>query len=169
MRISPTLTVLMGAALVLGACGKKTEAPSAADQQTASAPEAAAPAGPTPEQVKTILASLPAPFNAGDIANGKAKFAQCAACHTITKGGPNMTGPNLYGVFGRKVGTAADFSYSDAVKAQGFTWDAEHINTWISGPMIMIPGTKMSFMGLKDPKDRADVIAYLKVSTTPAP
>jgi cytochrome c len=77
-----------------------------------------------------------------------------------------MTGPNLYGVFGRKAGAAANFSYSDGLKAAGWTWDAAHIDTWITNPKAMVDGTRMSFVGVKDPKDRADVIAYLKVATS---
>jgi cytochrome c len=162
MRISSAVLALFATAALLGACSKVSNAP-----DSATAPPVADDNGPTPAQVKTILASLPAPYNTADIENGKHKFAQCAACHTITQGGPNMTGPNLYGVFGRKAGTALGFDYTDGVKAAGFTWDADHINTWITDPRAMIPGTRMSFIGLKDPKDRADVIAYLKVQTTP--
>jgi cytochrome c len=165
MRTSSAVLVLAAAAAVLGGCNKQQAASS-----SAAAPEqAAAPAAstePTPEQAKTILAALPAQYQTADLENGKHKFAQCAACHTLTQGGPNMTGPNLWGVFGRKVGTAAAYDYSDAVKGQAFTWDADHINTWITDPRAMIPNTKMTFMGLKDPKDRTDVIAYLKVETT---
>jgi cytochrome c len=164
MRHSSAVMVLAAATVALAACNKQQAASS-----PATAPEqAAAPASePTPEQVKAILATLPAQYQAADIENGKHKFAQCAACHTATQGGPNMTGPNLFGVFGRKVGTAAAYDYSDAVKAQSFTWDADHINTWITDPRAMLPNTKMTFAGLKDPKDRIDVIGYLKVTTTP--
>ncbi len=161
MRISPVVLGLTAAAALLSACGKSSTAP---DQGSAPAPAAAE--APTPEQAKAIQATLPAPYSTADLENGKHKFAQCAACHTLTQGGPNMTGPNLWGVFGRKVGTAANYDYSDAVKAAGFTWDADHINTWITKPSAMIPGTKMTFIGLPDPKDRADVIAYVKVNTT---
>ncbi len=165
MRLSPAILVLAVTAAALGACNKQQASP-----PSAAAPEqAAAPAGePTPEQAKAILATLPVSYQTADLDNGKHNFAQCAACHTLTQGGPNMTGPNLYGVFGRKIGTAAGYDYSDAVKAQSFTWDADHINTWITDPRAMIPGAKMTFMGLKDPKDRTDVIAYVKVQTTPA-
>jgi len=167
MRAHPILLMLLASAALLSACGQKAAAPP--DQADAPTEPASAPAEPTPDQVKALLATLPAPFNTADPEHGRHIFAQCAACHTNTQGGPNMTGPNLYGVFGRKVGSVADYSYSDVVKSAGFTWDAQKIDTWISGPQAMLPGTKMTFLGLKDPKDRADVIAYLKVSTTPAP
>jgi len=124
---------------------------------------------PSADEMKKIQATLPAPYNTADLANGEAKFAFCASCHTITPGGPNMTGPNLHGVVGRKAGTEPNFNYSDAVKNAGFTWDAAHLETWLSGPSAMLPGTKMTFAGLKDPKDRRDVIAYLMVNSAPKP
>jgi cytochrome c len=164
MRASMSLLVVVGAAALLGACGKGQPTGSSASADAGPAP--AAPAEPTPEQAKAMIATLPAPFNTADLDNGKHKFAQCRSCHTVTQGGPNMTGPNLWGVFGRKIGSVADFSYSDGVKAAGFTWDAAHLNQWITDPRAMFPGTKMTFYGIKDAKDRADVIAYLKTQTT---
>ena len=163
MRASPTLLPLAAIAALMACCSKPASAP---DQAASPTEPASAPAAPTPDQIKASLATLPAPYNAGDPEKGKAKFTQCAACHTAGEGGPNMTGPNLYGVFGRKAGTAANFSYSDGMKAAGWTWDAAHIDTWITDPKAMIPGTRMSFAGMKDAQDRADVIAYLKVATS---
>ena len=167
MTKAPALLMLFAGAALLVACGQKTS--SASDQAAAPTEPASAPAVATPEQAKTLVAALPAPYNAGDPEAGKAKFTPCAACHTVTQGGPNMTGPNLYGIFGRKRASLAGFDYSDPFKAVGGTWDAASIDTWISGPQAMVPGTRMSFPGLKDPKDRADVIAYLKVATSPVP
>jgi cytochrome c len=117
----------------------------------------------TPEEA---LAQLPEQYRTADLANGKAKFAFCRSCHTATEGGPNGVGPNLWRVFGRKAGTAADFKYSDAVKNAGFTWDAEHLDHWLAKPKDYLPGTKMTFVGLPDEKDRTDLIAYLKVETS---
>jgi len=152
-------------AATLAACGKSS---SGSQDQGAQTTEAAAPA-PTPDELKKIQAALPAPYNTADLANGEAKFALCSACHSIAPGGPNMTGPHLHGVVGRKAGSLPDYNYSDAVKAAGFTWDAAHLETWLSGPGAMLPGTKMTFIGLKDPKDRADVIAYLMVNSAKTP
>ena len=162
MRISPTLLAAASLSLLVAACSKPASAPDASTD-TASAPTAST--EPTDADKAKLLAALPAPYNAGDLENGKRKFAMCRSCHTINQGGPNMTGPNLYGVFGRKAGGVEGFAYSDAVKAAGFTWDAEHLDQWLSDPRGFMPGTKMSFMGLKDAKDRVDVIAYLKVET----
>jgi len=130
-------------------------------------PEGAAPAaaaGPTPEQA-AILAALPAPYNTADLENGQRKFALCRSCHTITEGGANMTGPNLHGVFGRVAGTHEKFRYSEPVKTAGFVWDAEHLDKWLADPRGFLPGNRMSFMGVKEAKDRVDLIAYLKVES----
>ena len=172
MRVSPALLALMAGAALLGACGKTSggsSTPSATDQAANPTEPASAPAAPTPDQIKALIATLHAPYNTGDYEAGKTLFAQCAACHTTTQGGPNMTGPNLYGIFGRKSGTAPGFSYSDGLAALGQTWDAPKIDTWIAGPKAVVPDTHMTFVGMKDPKNRIDTIAYLKVATSPAP
>lgn len=112
-----------------------------------------------------VLASLPSPYNGADLENGRAAFARCRSCHTVTQGGPNMTGPNLYGIFGRTAGTHPGFNYSKAVKEAGFAWDARRLDSWLQGPRTFLPGNKMSFPGLPDATDRRDVIAWLKVET----
>ena len=164
------------AALVLGltvigltACGKGSEqasnTTSTSNTTASSAPSAPiVPSLDTPENKKLVAELGPAYANA-DLANGQTRFALCRSCHTIAKGGPNMTGPNLYGVFGRKAGAVADYAYSEGLKGAGVTWSAETLNTWLKDPRAMISGTKMSFMGVKDDKDRADLIAYLKVAS----
>ncbi len=156
----------LGLAATLSACGPKKDAAATADQ-SASAPaddsDIVAPAD------KAAVATLPAPFNTGDPVNGKRIFARCRACHTVEQGGPNMTGPNLWGVFGRKAGSKPDYGYSDAMKAQAYAWDAPHLDAWLSAPATTVPGTKMTFIGLNDPKDRIDLIAYLKTATEPKP
>ena len=113
----------------------------------------------------SLLGSFALPAAAQDAAAGQRVFNQCRACHTIEAGGRNGVGPNLYRVFGRQAGTKADYKYSDAVKAAGFKWDADHIDHWLTKPKDYLPGTKMTFVGLPDAKDRTDLIAYLKVET----
>ncbi len=160
-RLGLTLIATAIAATLAG-CGKSsTTAPAAAGDQAA-APSAPA---PTADQMKALQASLPAPYNTADLDNGQAKFALCASCHTLSQGGPTMTGPNLYAILGEKAGVRAGFKFSDGMVAAGFTWDAAHLDTWITDPKVMIPGTKMTFAGMKDPKDRTDVIAYLMTQT----
>ena len=80
-----------------------------------------------------------------------------------------MTGPNLYGVFGRKVASKADYAYSAALSAKSWTWDAEHLDGWLKSPRTYVPGTKMSFYGVPDDQDRRDLIGYLKVGTSGGP
>jgi len=165
-RASISVLAMLATASLVTACGKSQTASTPTATETA---PVAAPAEPTPDQAKALIAALPAPYNAADLDNGKHKFAQCRSCHTTAQGGPNMTGPNLWGVFGRKAGSLDGFAYSDGVKAAGFTWDVAHLDTWITDPRAMITGTKMTFFGIKDPKDRTDVIAYLKSETSPLP
>lgn len=161
MRLGP---ILAAAALAtLAAACNKSQPAAPAGGETAAAP-AAAPAASAEEKQK-LLAALPAPYNAADLDNGETKFGLCQSCHTIAPGGANMTGPNLHGVFGRKAGSNPDFKYSDAIKAAGFVWDGDHLNHWLENPQTFLPGTKMTFAGLKDPKDRTDLIAYLMVET----
>jgi cytochrome c len=161
MRHALMLSVLGSCALLAG-CGQGGGGDKAAESSTAAAP--AAPE-PTAAEKQAALASLPAPYNTADIDNGKMKFAMCRSCHTIVPGGANLTGPNLHGVFGRKAGALENYKYSDAVKNAGFVWDAEHLDKWLAEPRTFLPGTKMSFAGLKAEKDRIDLIAYLKLET----
>lgn len=106
---------------------------------------------------------------------GKATFKQCQVCHTDEKGGPNRIGPNLWGVVGRKKASEPGFSYSEAMKKFAETskpdvWTFEEINKFISNPREHVPGTKMTFVGLKKAEDRANVLAYLRTqSDSPVP
>ncbi len=161
MRTPIALLTAASLCVLVAACSKPATAPEASSE-TAATP---ASAEPSDQDKAKLLAALPAPYNTGDLENGKRKFAMCRSCHTINQGGPNMTGPNLYGVFGRKAGAVEGFAYSDAVKKAGFVWEAKHLDQWLVDPRGFMPGTKMSFMGLKEAKDRVDVIAYLKVET----
>lgn len=105
-----------------------------------------------------------------DPANGAKVFAKCAACHSITKGGANGVGPNLWGVMGKKHGAAAGFAYSSALTGKGANWDWTNMSAWLKSPRKYAEGTKMTFAGLSAGKDRADVIAYLnQQSDSPLP
>jgi len=108
-----------------------------------------------------VAALLALPARASDPAAGKVMFSRCAACHNAAKGGPNMIGPNLYGVVGRRAGTKSGFSYSAAIKNSGITWTKQKLDAYIAHPAQMVPANRMAFTGIPDPKQRADLIAYL--------
>lgn len=109
--------------------------------------------------------------DAGDAAKGKQVFARCKQCHTFDPNGKSYMGPDLYGVVGRKAATLPGFRYSNAMKkasADGLVWTPEKLDTWLTNPRAMIPGTHMQFAGIRKAQDRADVIAYLGTSSKPA-
>lgn len=112
------------------------------------------------------LATLALPAIAQDDLNaaGEKVFKKCAACHAIGPDAKNKVGPELNGLIGRTAGTAPDFSYSDAMKKAGeggLVWTSETLHTYLENPKAMVPGTKMTFAGLKKPEERDAVIAYI--------
>jgi cytochrome c2 len=106
------------------------------------------------------LASLP-PAQAQDASAGRRIFqSQCSICHS-PQPGRNIIGPSLFGVVGRHSGRIAGFHYSSANLRSGLTWDPATLNRYLTSPQQVVPGTLMTFPGLKDPGKRADIIAYL--------
>lgn len=100
----------------------------------------------------------PAP---GDAEAGRAAFAVCGACHTVSAGGPALIGPNLWGVVGRDVGSAPGFDYSAELKAVGGKWTPEQLDRFLANPAAFAPGTRMGYAGVADPAERAALVAYL--------
>lgn len=97
-----------------------------------------------------------------DPAKGAEVFKKCAACHTINQGGANGIGPNLYATLGEAIAQGkGGFAFSDALKSVGGTWDFDKMNAWLTSPRKFANGTKMTFAGLGNAQDRANVIAYL--------
>ncbi|MEG8014463.1 c-type cytochrome [Sphingomonas sp. 22R3R2A-7] len=97
-----------------------------------------------------------------DAAKGAEVFKKCAACHTINQGGANGIGPNLYGTMGEGIGQGkGGFAFTDALKGVGGTWDFDKMNAWLTSPRKFAAGTKMTFAGLGNAQDRANVILYL--------
>jgi cytochrome c len=104
----------------------------------------------------------------GDASSGRQLFARaCAACHSL-KPDANMTGPSLAGVWDRKAGTLQSFArYSPAMKSAQVTWGDKTLDTWIENPAAMIPGNRMTFPGIKDARERTDLLSFLKDRTAP--
>jgi cytochrome c2 len=130
---------------------------------------AAAPAAPEPPlDLATRLARA-------DVMRGERAARKCAACHSFEKGKPNGVGPNLWGVVGRQPGHAPGFSYSPAMEQKGGTWGLEQLDQFLTKPQAVVPGTRMTFVGLPNQQERADVIEYLRnesdapVAKPPAP
>jgi cytochrome c len=107
-----------------------------------------------------VIASLPAAL-AQDVAAGKTSFNKCMACHSIGEGAKNKIGPELNGLDGRKSGTVPDYSYSDADKNSGITWNEAQFKAYIKDPKAKIPGTKMAFIGIKNEQEVNDLWAYV--------
>jgi cytochrome c len=107
------------------------------------------------------LLALPTLALAQDEEAGKKVFQKCAPCHSVGPGAANKVGPNLSGLVGRKAGTEEGFSYSDAMKNSGITWDEATFKEYITDPKKKVPGNKMLFPGVKDELERDDLFAYL--------
>ena len=142
-----SLAVIAALSLALAACGGPP------------------PEQPTPTGAATTTIALepvsPAAKVAADAGAKPAAYAQCAACHAVEPGKHGI-GPSLHGVYGTKAGEIPGFAFSEKLKASGLTWDDATLDKWLEAPMKMVPGTKMSYAGLKDPAKRAELIAYMK-------
>jgi cytochrome c len=135
----------------------------AAEAEAAGAAEAA----PAEEPIAVRLASA-------DLAAGQTAEKKCSACHTIDSGGANKVGPNLWNIVNRPIASHEGFSYSGAMKefSQGgsVVWDYEHLDHFLTSPKGLVKGTAMGFAGIKNPTERANLIAYLRtLADTPAP
>lgn len=106
-----------------------------------------------------LLALQPA-LAADPEAGAKIVKTQCGACHA-TVAGKNLVGPSLHGIVGRHSGSVEGFRYSEANKKANLTWDDKTLDTYLTNPKALVPGTTMTFAGLKSETQRADVIAYL--------
>ncbi len=145
--------------LSLGAC-ERSETDAASKNSVTAAPLTAATLG---EQ--TVLSSrdylTEGVYASADTSRGEALSTRCRACHSLEESGGTIVGPNLFGVFGRTAGSAPDYPYSDALSASGFVWTPRALDAWLAEPFAFLPGNRMSFPGLSEPKDRNGLIAYL--------
>jgi cytochrome c len=107
---------------------------------------------------------------AADMAKGKAATRVCSTCHSFDQGGPNRTGPDLWGIVGRRVAGKPGFSYSTAFMGQTGNWTYERLDHYLTSPARAVPGNKMAFGGIRNAADRANVLAYLgSLNSSPAP
>ena len=111
---------------------------------------------PEPEQPLNVLLA------AANVDKGKKVAKKCVACHSFKNGGKNKVGPNLYDIMGKDRAKVPGFSNSSAIKTMGGKWGFEDMNAFLKKPKKFMPGTKMSFSGLKKSGDRAAIILYLR-------
>jgi len=104
-------------------------------------------------------------FASASAAEGAKVFSKCKACHSIAKDGGNKIGPALWGILGRKAGSLKDYKYSKAMNAYGKSWTFEEMDGFLTKPKEWVKGTKMSYAGLKNAKDRAALILYMNENT----
>lgn len=142
--------------MVTGFVAEELVKPHGEVAETAAPPSAAPSAPAVIEPVSGLIAKA-------DVAAGQATAKKCQTCHDFTKGGPNKIGPNLWGIVGSKADAVAGYSFSDAMKQRADkVWTYEELNKFLAGPRIYVPGTKMTFAGLSNLQDRANVIAWLR-------
>ncbi|MBI2739172.1 MAG: cytochrome c family protein [Rhodospirillales bacterium] len=109
-----------------------------------------------------LLAASAARAADGDATRGETIYQRCLACHSLEH---DRVGPRHCGLFGRKAGSLAGYAYSPAMKKYGVTWNEETLDRFLENPLKIVPGTKMGYAGIKDPQERADLIAYLGQAT----
>lgn len=101
-------------------------------------------------------------YAAGDVKAGLAGFNKCASCHQVGPNAKSGFGPQLTAILGRPAAAAKDYNYSDALKKSGIVWTDQALAAFLKSPSEVVPGTKMRFWGISDPKQVADLLAYLR-------
>ncbi len=160
----------VAAAVLAAACGasdtsdtSSVEAPTTPTETRA----AAAPAQDTAPAPDPRLAALPEPYNTASLAAGARVWQRraCGSCHMVAPDGVARVGPNLYGMFSRRVGEGEGFLYSAALQNADFQWGPDELYEWIANPRTFLPGNRMAFAGEPSSQARRDLIAYLMVES----
>ncbi len=153
-------TSLVAGLFILAGCAQESAPPAAAEAEAdrdAAMAKTEATVAAAEETAATAGGAI-----VGDAEAGKRIYIYCQSCHTINEGGPNKVGPNLYGVAGNAAALKDGFSYSEPLSTAGIIWDADNLDAWIQSPSSLVPGTTMLFAGIKDPQQRADLVAYMQ-------
>ena len=164
IRASLGLSAAILALASVSACSQKPaeDTGAAAPAETTATDTATTPAAAVKvavDNTDTLDGTKLASFT-GTVEAGEKAFAVCKTCHAVAAG-KNMTGPSLHAIQGRTSGSVPGYTYSAANKASGSVWNNEKLFQYLENPQRIVPGTKMTYTGLKDPQKRADVIAYL--------
>lgn len=168
---SPLRMTTLAAVTALTLVGCQSEDSAAPDEVAAGRTESVSqqPAADEISQQSTAPAEasmdLAAMIENADTARGKRLYIQCQACHSLEADEPHRVGPNLHGFFDRKVATADGFNYSPALQEADFEWAPDKLDEWLAKPSQFLPGNRMAFVGVNDPQDRANLIAYLQDAT----
>ncbi len=101
----------------------------------------------------------------GNLDRGRKLYLQCRACHSLKQNESHKVGPNLFGIFNQRAGTQEDFTYSPSLVSSNLVWDQDNLDRWLEAPYELVPGNKMVFSGMRQEKDREDLLAYLYVET----
>jgi len=159
MRVIASAICVGAMALSVAACGGSGGDSASSASASASASSAAVPAAAS--SADSAATTSAAPAVAAGAGAEPAAFAQCKACHS-TEAGKTLVGPSLAGVFGRKAGSMAGFTYTAGFKKLDLSWDEANLDKWLTNPAAMAPGTMMAFPGIADATQRKAVIDYLK-------
>ena len=163
--------MVLALALAVSGCGGPDEenagtesAP--APQQQAAEETSAAPSFDVGE-IKTAAGYLEEPrYASADVKRGRLVFLQCQACHALAAGEGHKVGPNLAGMFGEPAASKEGFNYSPALKESGLIWTPKALEEWLIRPSGFVPGNIMAFAGIRDEKDRTDLLAYMLTETS---
>jgi cytochrome c len=157
-------------ALMVGGCGGSNEGGSSnAAPADAAKQEMGGPQSFDVGEIKSAAGYLEEPqFAQADAKRGRLVFLQCQACHALAASGGHKVGPNLAGMFGQPAASKEGFNYSPALKASGLVWTPKALEEWLIRPSGFVPGNIMAFAGIRDEKDRKDLLAYILTETSKA-